>query len=391
MDDKRKEVCYIKAPRQMKFKISQGDFSKALLLVNKSLPSRTNLPILANVLVSASGNKLEIVSTNLETATRVVIGSEVEKEGKVTVPGRILFEFISQLSEGEIVVERLGEEVLVSAKNYRARLAIMGTEDFPAIPKIEKGKKISIGAGDFAKGILKVVFCATQDEGRPVLTGILCDFEKESLSLVATDGYRLSFQKLACESEEVKIVVPAKALLEVTKIISEAEVGENQQTEILVAESLNQINFKINNVEFTSRLIEGEFPNWQKIIPTNFTSSAKINKEEFIKLVKIASIFARDSGSIIRLSLTSESKRVALLKVSANNDQIGSNEAECEIELSGAGGQIAFNFRYILEMLSSVEGEDVNFEMIESLNPGRLTVPGDDNYFHIIMPVRLQS
>lgn len=377
----------------MKFKVAQGDFSKALLFANKSLLTRVNLPILANILLSASGNKLEIVSTNLETATKVILPCRVEREGKVTIPGKILIEFVSQLTEGDVNFEKLGEEAVVSIKGFSARLATLGVEDFPAIPKIEKGQKVMISTRDFLKGVLKVAFCAAQDEGRPTLTGILCDFDGGSLSLVATDGYRLSFQKMpVAAGGSFKIVVPARALLEVVKIIGEmGEAEGDQKIELVIADTLNQVNFKIKNVEFTSRLIEGEFPNWQKIIPTNFTSKAKINKEEFIKLVRIASIFARDSGSIVKLSFSSEGKGVAIMKIFANNSQVGSNEAQTEIDLAGAGGEIAFNFRYLSEMLNSVEGEDVNFEMIESLNPGKLTVPGDSDYFHIIMPVRLQS
>ena len=133
------------------------------------------------------------------------------------------------------------------------------------------------------------------------------------------------------------------------------------------------------------------FPNWQKLIPANFTSTARVPKEEFIKIVRVASIFARDAGNIVRFKLVASGAKGGLLSAYATNSQVGSNEAQTEIDLIGKGGEIAFNYRYLLEMLSSVDGEDVEFEMIESLNPGRLTVPGDGNYFHIIMPVRLQS
>lgn len=378
----------------MKFKISQGDFSKALLAVNKSLLSRANLPILANILVSVSKNSLEILSTNLETATRVTVGCESVVEGKTTVPGKLLFEFISQIPEGEIVFEKLGEEAVITTKRYSARLATQPTEDFPAIPKINKGYLVTINPKELMKTVSRVAFCAAADEGRPVLTGVLCEAGKNSLSMVATDGYRLSFQKMKVgyAGEQIKIVIPAKSVVEVVKIISECgeELGE-KNVELLVSESMNQVSFKIQNVEYTSRLIEGSFPNWQKLIPASFTSKARINKEEFIKIVRVASIFARDSGNIVRFKFETEGSKGGLLSVHAANSQVGSNEAQTEMELVGKGGEIAFNFRYLLEMLSSVDSEDVEFEMIESLNPGRLTLPGDEDYFHIIMPVRLQS
>lgn len=373
----------------MKFKIPQEEFSKQLLAVNKSLQAKANLPILANILISASKGKVEILSTDLETATRVSVSVDVEVEGRTTVPGRVILEFVSQVPSGDIVVEKLSEEVKVSSGRYSARFSTMPTEDFPAIPKIESGKAITVSGIDFARAISKVVFSAASDDGRPALSGVLFDVGKQTLSMVATDGYRLGYQQVAVSGDfNNKIIVPAKALFEVAKIISESGV-EDIGIKVMVSDALNQANFEIGNVVFTSRLIEGEFPVWQKIIPATFTSKAKIPRDEFIRLVKVAAIFARDSGNIIKLKF--ESGKSNQLTISANNNQVGSNEASCEVEMTGPGGEIAFNFRYLLEALGSIEGEDIFFEMIESLNPGRITIPEKDDYFHIVMPVRLQS
>ena len=380
----------------MKFKISQSDFSKTLSAASRSILTKANLPILSNVLISASRNKLEILSTNLETATKASISCKTEIEGKITIPGRTLLEFISQLPEGEVTFEKLGEEVLVSTKGYNARIPTIAPEEFPAIPKIEKGYEVKIKTEDFVKGVEEVAFCAAQDEGRPILTGVLCEFKGGKLSLVATDGYRLSFREIPIEKlpseKNVKIVVPARAISEVAKVIVENIEGETGDLSLVVADSLNQINFKVANVEFTSRLIEGEFPGWQKIIPSSFTTKARLPKSEFIKLVRIAAIFARDSGNIVRLKLESAgASKKGALTVLSSAAQVGSTDAQIEAEMTGKGGEIAFNFRYLLEVLSIIGGEEVNFEMIESLNPGRITATDEkDSFFHIIMPVRLQ-
>lgn len=376
----------------MKFKISQEEFSKLLVSVNKSLQTKANLPILSNILISASGGKLEILSTDLETATKVSVACVVEVDGKTTVPGRVVTEFVAQIPPGEVMVEKLGEEVKVSSKRYSARFSTMPIEDFPAIPKIDHGKTISLEANEFLKAIQRVAFSAAQDEGRPALSGILSEAGKKKFSMVATDGYRLSFAQIAAEGDfSEKVIIPAKTLLEVLKIITEGgEELSGKTIKMFVADSLNQVNFEIGGVEFTSRLIEGEFPSWQKIIPASFTSRAKISREELMKLVRVASIFARDSGNIIKLKLESGGKG-GILTISANNNQVGSNEASCEIELTGGGGEIAFNFRYLLEVLGSLESDDIFFEMIESLNPGRITISDSEDYFHIVMPVRLQS
>ncbi|KKS04198.1 DNA polymerase III subunit beta [Candidatus Curtissbacteria bacterium RIFCSPHIGHO2_12_41_11] len=380
----------------MKFKISQSDFSKTLSAASRSILTKANLPILSNVLISASRNKLEILSTNLETATKASISCKTEIEGKITIPGRTLLEFISQLPEGEVTFEKLGEEVLVSTKGYNARIPTIAPEEFPAIPKIEKGYEVKIKTEDFVKGVDEVAFCAAQDEGRPILTGVLCEFKGGKLSLVATDGYRLSFREIPIEKspseKNIKIVVPARAISEVAKVIVENIEGETGDLSLVVADSLNQINFKVANVEFTSRLIEGEFPGWQKIIPSSFTTKARLPKSEFIKLVRIAAIFARDSGNIVRLKLESAgASKKGALTVLSSAAQVGSTDAQIEAEMTGKGGEIAFNFRYLLEVLSIIGGEEVNFEMIESLNPGRITATDEkDSFFHIIMPVRLQ-
>ena len=185
----------------MKFKISQEEFSRLLGLANKSLQAKANLPILANILISASGKGIEFLSTDLETATKVSVTCAVDVEGKTTVPGRFISEFISQVPAGEIVFEKLGEEVKVSSKRYSARFATMPVEDFPAIPKIDRGKTLVFDGGDFLKAISRVAFSAAQDEGRPVLTGVLCEAAKKEFLMVATDGYRLSYQQVLAEGD----------------------------------------------------------------------------------------------------------------------------------------------------------------------------------------------
>jgi len=369
-----------------------------LITANRSILARTNLPILANLLISAKSGEVEVLSTNLETAVRLSAKSKVEKEGKITIGAKALVEFVSQLPEGDVSFELLGEEAVISADGYNARFATMNAGEFPAIPKIEKAMDFVVGASELTEAIGKVAFSAAQDEGRPILTGVLCEVNKNKLTMVATDGYRLSFfENKISKGEKVpnlKIVIPAKALMDFGKIIGDIlaiEGAKIPEVKVEIADTLNQLCFKIGNIEFTSRLIEGEFPNWQKTIPTTFSTVAKINKEEFMKLVKIASIFAREAGNIVRLKLEENAKK-PIISVFANASQLGSGNARMEIEMQGKGGEIAFNFRYLLEVLSLMEDEEVNFEMIESLNPGRLRGQDDkDSFFHIVMPVRLQG
>lgn len=382
----------------MKVIIPQNELLKTLMVSSRSLLNKANLPILSNVLLNATSNKIEVITTNLETATRAAVGCKVEVEGRVTVPGRAFLEYVSQMPGLDVVIEKLGEEVVLSTKGYKARFATLPPEEFPAIPKISGGKPFKIDVKNFLTAATRVAFSAAQDESRPILTGVLCEINKKGMVMVATDGYRLSYHEVPIDGGELlvgtKLVVPAKTIIEVSKIIGEVGVeGESGKVSVVVADNLSQVNFGIGDVEFTSRLIEGEFPGWQKIIPSTFVSRAIVSKQEFINVVKAASIFARDSGSIVRLKFdSSKPDGAGALGVSATTAQVGSSDAEIAVKLEGKGGEIAFNFRYLLEALSVIDGEDVVFEMNESLNPGRLTsLEEKDKFFHIIMPVRLQA
>lgn len=375
----------------MKFKVPQVELAKALTAADKSLPTKANLPILGNISLSLSKDKLTVLATDLETAARVVVPASGDGEGTTTVSGKVLIELVGQLSEGDLSFEKLGEEVLVSSSGNSARLATMSAEDFPAIPKIEKGKEVELDALEFIDSVRKVQASAAGDDSRPILSGILVEFTGKKMSMVATDGYRLSFTSIPLKKDidNLAIVIPAKSLSEFAKIVSE-NFGddEKQQLTMVIADGLNQVNFKIKNIEFTSRVIEGEFPNWRKIIPATFSTKVKIDRFELTKKLRIASIFARDSGNIVKLKLENN-----LLTAAANTSQVGSDESQTKVlEMSGKGGEIAFNYRYLLEALSVIDDDEVNFEMIESLSPGRLTGADEKgDFFHIIMPVRLQS
>ncbi len=367
------------------------------MLAGKSLLSKPNLPVLANLLIKAGKDKVEIISTSLETATKVNFDCKVEIEGAITVSGKTILEFVSQLPEGAVTFERLGEEILVSASGFRARLATIAAEEFPVIPQIEKGTAIKLVPADFVRCVGRVAFAAAQDEGRPVLTGVLCEFGKGILKMVATDGYRLSYDEMVLSGGEVfdaKVVLPARALLEASKILGEVGVDGDSKSafSMVLAENLSQVAFSVPGAEFTSRLIEGEYPGWQRVIPASFGTKVKVGKEDVAKIVRVGSIFARDAGSIIRVKVEPGLKGKGVFKVLSAAAQVGSSDAEVEAEVVGVGGEIAFNYRYLLDALGVVETEDIYFEMIESLNPGKISSTDEkDKFFHIVMPVRLQS
>ncbi len=377
----------------MKFSIQKDELVRSLALGTRSILTRSSLPVLSNVLIRTTKDSVEMTTTSLETAVRFVMPCKVERTGETTVLGRALVEFVSQLESGEVSIEKLGEEVVVACRGTSARFATIAPEEFPAIPKVEGGKSVTVDARDFAACVNQVFFCAAQDESRPILAGVLFEGKKDSISLVATDGFRLGHSLISSPKNSIvgqKFVVPARAVSEIPKLVADSLGDTNKKIEITVSDNLTQAVFKMEGLEFVTRLIDGVYPGWEKLIPANFATSVSLKKDDLARAVKVAAIFAKDAGNIVKFKISGSDKN-GTVAVSSNTAQIGSSEAKIEVQLMGVGGEIAFNYHYVLEALASIGGEEIVFEMNESLNPGRLRAVEDETFFHIIMPVRLQS
>jgi DNA polymerase-3 subunit beta len=370
----------------MRFIINQEELSKTLQIITRSVSQKPHLPILSNILFETKKGKLILQATNLEIGTTIILKTEIEKEGKITVPAKIINEFVSSLPLGKISIEeRDGSVNLISGK-FQARISTIPPDEFPAVPTSEAKPDLELEAFNFQKALNQVIFAAAAEEGRPVLAGVLFDFSPDGLKMVATDGYRLSFRKIPFKSRlKSKIIVPARSLAEVAKVISEVS-GKDEKIEILLAAEQNQIIFKISNVEVVSRLIEGEFPDWEKIVPKEFEIKTQVDREEFSKAIRITSVFARDSSNVIKLKIDPKS-----IIMSANTKEVGDNVSEVDAKVTGGEGEIAFNYRYLIDVLGVLEAKDVNFEIIGPLNPGIFKAEKDQDFFHIIMPVRLQG
>lgn len=369
------------------FRTKQEDFVQALQLVLRAISSRITLPILNNVLIEIEPTKVILSSTNLDVAISTVIKAEETFAGKIAVPGKILADLVSTLNPGDVslsVVDGVGE--LISGK-FRARINTAQAEDFPVIPTESGESRIKIPAKIFASAINRVEFSAATDESRPILAGVLFDLSQKGLELVATDGYRLSYAWINGEfvKEQIRVVIPARTLQEVAKLSSYGdEVG------IWLSENDKQVVFRSGNVKIVSRIIEGEYPNWRKIVPEKFESKILVGKDDFARSLSQAAVFARESGNVVKLSL-GEGLGLAVSSVSR---EIGEEKNEIEAELSGPAGEIAFNWRYLNDFLSCIESDRFYLEILESLKPGRFTMEKDESgvdFMHIIMPVRLQE
>ena len=378
----------------MKVSLLQENLSQAVNRVSRVVASKAQLPVLGNILLTTEKGRLRLSATNLETGMSIWLGAKVEKEGRFTVPARVLGELVGSLPKDTVELELKQDELKIKCGRFKAKVNGMAADEFPKMPSLRGSKKregeerFEIKGGVLAEAVEQVGFAAATDETRPVFTGVKLELMGKDLRMAATDGYRLSIKQVAGlgiknnKYLDKGLVVPARALMEAAKMIE----GEEKQVEVAVTDKGSQMILGFDEVEVISRLIEGEFPDFEKIVPETSTTTAELEREELVGAVKAAAIFARDSANIVKMQIKSKG-----LVISANAPQVGENEVGLEAKITGEENEIAFNCRYLLEMLGAVKTERLRFEMTGALNPGMFRIPGDKSFQHVIMPVRVQG
>ena len=397
----------------MQVSILQENLNKGLSITSRIISSKTILPILNNILISTEEGKLKLTATNLETGINIWLPAKKEKTGKFTVPAKDITEFISSLPAGKIELKKRQEKLQLVSGSYKAVFNGMSAAEFPNVPSLKDKtissknlKKFKIDVKEFINIVNGICFAAAIDETRPILTGVRLSCIGKKIQFVATDGYRLSLKKIKLDKEVniPTLIIPAKTLVEVAKIIKgEGELKKNKKLQITIIKEVKQIIFSFNNIEVVARLIEGEFPDFTKIIPEKGNTRVFIDRESFDKAVKSSSIFARRSANIIKLKILTEGQLSskeksstigagqAKLKVMANAPEIGENEIQLEVKVNGKETNIAFNYRFLQDFISSFDDELFILELSGSLKPGLFKIEKDPSFFHIIMPVRLQE
>jgi len=382
----------------MKLSVLQENLNHGLNTVSRSVSTKAQLPVLANVLIATDQGRLKLSATNLETGINFWLGAKIEKQGAISIPAKNLTEYIASLPAEKVNLEVKENQLHLSCGNYQAKFVGLPASEFPNIPTLSGKPEISLSVEDLGLAISQVAFAAAQDEGRPVLTGVLVQAKpaspaggEDKLTLVATDGYRLSLKTIeglkeikSLEIFQKGFLIPSRTLTEVEKIITSGD-GETDLG-IKVTPEENQIIFANKSSEVVSRLIEGKFPDFEKILPEKEIAKVVVDKEGLTRAVRMAAIFARESANIVRLEVTKTK-----LKVTANAAQVGDNISEIEAKIEGEGGKIAFNSRYLLDFLNKVDAELISFGMTTALNPGVFSAVGDKSFLHIIMPVRVQE
>lgn len=365
----------------MELSVTQENLARALTAVGRVASTKTQLPILGNILLRTDKNRLLIAATNLEIATTQYIGAKVIKPGAITVPARLISEFISNLPIGSIDLKVNNDNLHIKSGNYTSIINGVIADDFPELPTINESSSIryTVKTEDFKQAVSQTIITTSNDSTRPVLTGVYWHSHEGELILAATDGYRLSERKLVSTTSEVSAIIPTQTLQEVLRTITD----DGEEVDILFDET--QVRFRINEAEIISRLIDGNFPDYRQLIPKKSETTVAIEKAEFIRIVKIAGLFARESGGSITLSADEEKKNLSIHSIAS---QLGENTSEAVAAVSGSG-QVTLNSRYLTEALSVLDGDTIQFSFSGKLSP--CVLKSDDkntNYYHIIMPLK---
>lgn len=368
----------------MKFKVLQEDLSIALSSSIRFIATRATLPILGNFALVAKEATLQILATNLEMSIAVNIGGKVDKEGTITIPAKIFYELISNLSKGQTDFELVKEELKIESPQFKGSIPTSPSNDFPKIPdSINKDKSFALNEKDLSDTLGKILFSASLDETRPVLTGVLFIFENNTLILVSSDGFRLSKKtiKLKNKIQSKNLIIPRQSLSELLKHVSESDSAIFE-----VKESENQLVVNIKDTYLSSRLIDGAFPDFEKIIPTSSSTTVNIDKNDLARAIKLASIFAREGGNVIKM-IVKEDK----VEITSEGLNSGKQRGELDAKIEGSPVEISFNYKFIEDFLSVCKSESIEIKLIDSVSPAIFVDSNDTDFLHLIMPVRIQS
>ena len=370
----------------------QENLSRGLSIVGRAVATRTTLPITQDVLLSTDQSRLKLAATNLEIAISTWIGAQIEEEGSITIPARLLSEFVNSLPAERIDMNLIAQPKGLELKCARFEAHINGhdAEDFPPIPTVESGVIGKIKPEVLKEAITHVAFAAATEDSRPVLTGIKVEISGQDFTFAAADGFRLAVYKGKLAepmSGDVNFIIPARTLQEVNRLIGNLE----DPVEFTVTPSKSQALFRLDNVEIVSQLIQGTFPNYSQLIPQSYETRVIVDLEEFSRATRTASIFARDGSGIVRLQVAEETNGSSGgLLISSRAEELGDNEGKIDAKVEGQQAKIAFNSKYLTEVLEVLGKGEVALETTTPSSPGVLKPLNNEGYVHVVMPMFVQ-
>jgi len=376
----------------MRLSCLQENLNRGLSVVGRAVATRTTLPITNNVLLTVDQSRLKLAATNLEMAISCWIGAKVEEEGAITVPARLLAEFISSLPNDRVDISLSPRTKTLGLKcaRFEARISGVDAKDFPPIPRIEDGITTRVEVDALRQGIGQVVFAAASEDSRPVLTGVDAEFDGDLLTLAAADGFRLAVYKLPLispVSQKTEVIIPARTLTELNRLMADQE----EAIEITVNPNKSQALFRLKNIELVSQLVQGTFPQYAQLIPQSYNTRVVVDVAQFLRATKTASIFASDGGGIVRLVIAPGGELTpGKVTISARSEEIGDDVGEIDATVEGEEAKIAFNGKYLIDVLGVLREAQVALETTNPSSPGVLRPVGVDNYIHVVMPMFVQ-
>ena len=368
------------------------NLSRGLANVSRAVASRATLPVTQNVLLEGDNGQLKLTATNTEISISTWIGAQIEDEGSITVPARMLTDFVNSLPGETVTIDFQPESagVKVSSGKFNGDISGIPAEEFPPIPEVSGGVSVAIPADTFKGALERVVFAAATDDSRPVLTGVKIELKEKSFIVAAADGFRLAVETgelTEAIDGEIGIIVPAKTLAEVERLL-----GDGSSTISLSTDSNDRsAKFRLDSSEIVTSLVQGKFPDYEKLIPTSWSTRASIDLSQMSQATRAASIFARDGSGIIRIMINpGEADAAGAVKVIARAEEVGANENEVEASVEGDETKIAFNSKFLSDVLNVIEGDDVKLETTTPSSPGVFRSPKHENYTHVVMPMFVQ-
>lgn len=366
----------------MELTVTQANLSKALSAASRVASSKAQLPILSNILLRTDSGRLMVAATDLEIASTHLIGAKIVNDGAITVPARLITEFVSSIPKGQILLRVDGSKLHIESGSYKSVINATVADDFPELPVIDEKKAViyTLDPTLLKQAIGQTILTTSGDSTRPVLTGVYWHSHEGWLYLAATDGYRLSERKLIATKSEVSAIIPTSTLQEVLRCLTD------DTTEINVLFDEMQVRFRMNDVEITSRLIDGNFPDYRQLIPSSSETTVTVVKADFAQITKVAGLFARESGGSITVTADADRDVVSLHSVAS---ELGENTSESNAEIS-TDGQVTLNSRYLTEALGVMDDKKVVFRFSGKLAPCVLE-SGDkktSDYLHVIMPLK---
>ena len=376
----------------MRLSCTQENLNKGLATISRAVATRSTLPITQNVLIETDQHRVKLSATNLELAITTWIGAQVEQEGRITIPARLLTDFVNSLPTANVGIESTSRPLglKLSCARFEAQISGTDAEEFPPIPTVDNIITAKIDPNVLKTAINRVVFAAATEETRPVLTGIKLEITEGQFTLAGADGFRLAVYSgplLEPVATETQAIIPARTLAELQRLLGD----QVDPVELTVTPSKSQVLVQLKDVQLVSQLIQGTFPNYTQLIPQGFGSRAVVSTQEFSRAARAAAIFARDGGGIIRLEVTPGPEgSTGKLMITSRAEETGNNQGDIDAKVEGEEAKIAFNSRYLTDVLAILSSDEVALETTTPSSPGVLRPVGNENYVHVVMPMFVQ-